>query len=212
MRAAAKCRIPNTAAATAQTGRTPADSASPCQYSAPPNGARHTSPHHTPQPPSGLETALPFRGFNFPVRGFNFPAFRRRPESTPTIRPDFGRRRKDGRPFSTQSRKLPRLNDANPLANRTDVLYPAFSKSGSTAVGRTSPACHAKVHGAPPDLPFLENRHTSGVHRAITSEIGFRNTANPSVLQSLDLRPQPPHSPGARLATQRVSPPPHAGP
>ena len=76
----------------------------------------------------------------------------------------------------------------------------------------TSPARHAKVHGGTPDLPFLENHVTLGVNRAITSEIGFRNTANPSVLQSLDSRPQPPHSPGARLATQRVSPPPHAGP
>ena len=54
--------------------------------------------------------------------------------------------------LSTQSRKLPREIAPNPLANRTNVLYPTFSKSGSPAVGRTSPASHAKVHGAPPDL------------------------------------------------------------
>ena len=90
-----------------------------------------------------------------------------------------------------QSNPIPKIrsrNDANPLANRTSVLYPTFSKSGSTAVGRIPRPPRQSTRRAA-DLPFLENHNASGVHRAITSEIGFRNTANPSVLQSLDSRP-----------------------
>ena len=57
-------------------------------------------------------------------------------------------------PFPTQSRKLPRQNDANPLANRTNVLYPAFSKSGSTAVGRRRPPATPKYTARCPTCHF----------------------------------------------------------